>query len=165
MAVRAYGKSVATYTDWSATTPYLLNVYVRPTTPNGYCYRCTQAGTSGLAEPAWIPEVGATVTDGDVVWVCEDYASAPNPLTVELDTRDFGGCPMKDIWVKSDTVENQDFVVYGSYDGVSWRQLDELSVPHGGRDNRHKGLQNAYPFTKVSTEVSANNEIEIVAGE
>ena len=165
MAVRVYKKSVATYTGWVAETVYIIDNFVRPAIPNGYCYKCTIAGNSGLTEPVWIPEVGATVADGGVVWTCEDYAEAPNPLSVELDVRGRGGYSLKEIWVKSNTVENLDFIVYGSYDGVSWRQIDELSIPQGSRDNRHKGLQNAYPFIRVSTNAIQLNEIEIVAGE
>jgi len=165
MAIKVHGKSVATYDGWITITPYLLGDYVEPTNPNGKCYKCTQAGTSGSAEPTWRSEVGATVEDGEVIWTCEDYAEAPNPLAVELDTSDYGGCPYKEIWVKSDSAEVQDFIVYGSFDGVNWRQIDEITVPHANRDNRHKGIQNAYPFIKVSTAAVQMNEIEIVAGE
>ena len=166
MAIRVLEKSVATYSSWTDIIPYSLDDYVRPITSNGYCYRCTQAGTSGETEPVWIPTVGATVNDGDIVWTCEDYAVSPNPLTAELNVTGQGGYPSKDIWVKSDYAGEAEFVIYGSFNGIDWRRIDEMSVPHSsGRDNRHNGLRNAYPFIRVSTDVSANNEIEIVAGE
>ena len=165
MSIRVHGRSVLTYDEWVAETSYSTGDYVTPTVPNNKCYRCTAAGVSGLTEPTWNPEVGATVEDGSVVWTCEDYAEAPNPLTIELNASGKGGLPHKEIWVKSNSVEKVDFIVYGSYDGVNWRQIDEIKVPHARRDNRHKGLQNAYPFIRVSVDAQANNEIEIVAGE
>lgn len=56
--------------DWAGTTAYSLNDRVEPTTPNGYVYECTTAGTSGSGEPTW-PTTGigsSTVSDGTVVW-------------------------------------------------------------------------------------------------
>lgn len=161
MAIRAYGKSVATYTAWQSLTEYSLEDYRVPTVDNDMCYECTQAGTSGEAEPNWASVSGQTVQDGTVIWTCREKAEQANPLTVILALGDTGGYLVKDIWVKS--AGTGDFIVYGSYDGVNWRQIDEISVPHSERDNRHKGLQNAYSFIKVSTELQAVNEIEIVA--
>lgn len=57
-------------TDWAATTAYTLGQRVEPTTPNGYVYEVTTAGTSAGSEPTW-PTTGigtSTVTDGTVVW-------------------------------------------------------------------------------------------------
>lgn len=164
MAIRTYGKSVASYTAWVAETEYSLEDYRVPATDNGMCYECTTAGTSGLTEPSWITDVGQTVSDGTVTWTCREKAFSPAALTLEIDTGGLGGAPLKDIWIKSDS-EEIEFIVYGSHDGLNWRQIDELSLPHGDRDNRHKGLENTYRFIKVSTETVASNEIEIVAGE
>ncbi|MEA3432061.1 MAG: hypothetical protein U9R01_05215 [candidate division WOR-3 bacterium] len=58
-------------TEWAASTAYSLGDYVRPTTANGYVYKCTTAGTSGAAEPTWPTTIGQTVTDGSVVWTCD----------------------------------------------------------------------------------------------
>jgi hypothetical protein len=63
-------------TTWAiGLTPSVGN-YVKPTTANGYQYRCTVAGTTGAVEPTWptvfsgttIPQWGTTVTDGGVTW-------------------------------------------------------------------------------------------------
>ena len=43
----------------------------RPTTPNGYQYRCTTSGTSAASEPTWPTVAGTTVADGTAVWTCE----------------------------------------------------------------------------------------------
>ncbi|KKK61253.1 hypothetical protein LCGC14_3016190 [marine sediment metagenome] len=117
---------------------------------------------SGEIEPSWnsIPE--QTTQDGTVLWTCRDYEGAPAALTVTVNPEGYGALPLKDIWVKSDGAV--EFTVYGSYDGVNWRQIDEITVPHANRDNRHKRLENAYRFIRVSTETVATNEIEIVAG-
>ncbi len=163
MAIRAYGKSVASYTAWQASTVYSLQDFRVPTVDNTFCYECTTAGTSNLTEPAWPNVVGQTVEDGTVVWTCREKAGQANPLTVILALGDAGGYSLKGIWVKSPGTG--DFIVYGSYDGINWRQLDELAVPQGERDNRYKGLQNAYPFIKVSTDLNEVNEIEIVSSQ
>jgi len=90
------------------------------------------------------------------------YDKSSSPLTVELDTGGHGGFTFKEIWVRD--VASAEFIIYGSHDGENWRQIDELQVPHGERDNRHKGLSNAYRFIKVTTNSETESEIEIVAG-
>jgi len=60
---------------WSSASVFCpAGSYCRPTTPNGYCYVATVAGTSGGSEPTWPTELGATVTDGtppnEVTWEC-----------------------------------------------------------------------------------------------
>lgn len=58
-------------TGWTTATAYALNDLVRPSTANGYCYRCTVAGTSHASvEPTWPTVVGECVTDGTAEWVC-----------------------------------------------------------------------------------------------
>jgi len=56
---------------WVAETAYSLNDLVRPTTHNGYWYKCTTAGTSDTAEPTWPTTLGNTVADGTAVWTCQ----------------------------------------------------------------------------------------------
>lgn len=60
---------------WEADTVYALRAMAIPTTANGYYYACTTAGTShATTEPTWPTTIGATVTDGTVVWtVAYDY--------------------------------------------------------------------------------------------
>ena len=162
MTVRAYGKSIVAYSSWVALTSYSLNDYVVPTTSNGKCYKCTTDGTSGEAEPTWNPVVGATVTDGTVVWTCEEYAAAPNPLSITLDAKGQGGCPSKDVWMKSDG--SVTFLVEVSYTGEdnTWRELDSVNV---NDTEKFQQYTTPYPLMRVGTETSASNEIEIVAGE
>jgi|GEM_PF-6256373 len=59
---------------WQASTAYSQGDIVKPTTPNGFYYRCTVAGTSDTAEPTWPTELGATVVDGGVTWECAGVA-------------------------------------------------------------------------------------------
>lgn len=55
--------------DWVMSTAYSLGDYVEPTTPNGFVYECTTAGTSGGSEPTWpTTGIGTTVSDGTAVW-------------------------------------------------------------------------------------------------
>ncbi len=61
--------AAASAAAWQAETAYEVGDIVRPTTPNGHCYRCIVAGTSGVTEPADWPTVnGQNVTDGGVTW-------------------------------------------------------------------------------------------------
>ncbi|MFA6665437.1 MAG: PQQ-binding-like beta-propeller repeat protein, partial [Armatimonadota bacterium] len=53
---------------WKAGTRYLSGQYVRPSTPNGHTYRCSKAGVTGAAEPAWPIIPKGTVVDGGVTW-------------------------------------------------------------------------------------------------
>ena len=163
MPKRVYGKSVASYTAWVVETEYSLEDYRVPTTDNGMCYECTTAGTSGLTEPVWSIAVGQTVGDGTVTWTCREKEASPAALSVELDASGLGGAPLKDVWVKSD--EAATFIIYGSYDGVDWRYLDELTVPDSERLSKHKSFYTAYTQIGVGTATVASNEIEIVVGE
>lgn len=62
---------------WAATTAYGARVngdavtgsLIRPSTPNGYWYHCSVAGTSGGSEPTWNTTLDGTTTDGSVTWV------------------------------------------------------------------------------------------------
>jgi len=60
---------------WGALSAYILEDLVQPTTPNGYRYQCTQAGTTAAGEPTWPTTIGDTVTDGTVIWRCEALAT------------------------------------------------------------------------------------------
>ena len=69
---------------WEADKAYVLDDYVRPATLakfTGYEYKCTTAGTSdATTEPTWPTTIGDTVTDGTVVWTCQetlDYSNYP----------------------------------------------------------------------------------------
>lgn len=54
---------------WEADTAYTLGKFIKPTTPNGFIYRCTTAGTSDSSEPTWpVVGLGSTVVDGSVIW-------------------------------------------------------------------------------------------------
>lgn len=62
-------------TTWAVNTPYALNANVIPTTPNGFYYTCTTAGTSNATtQPTWPTTEGATVTDGTVTWTAHAEA-------------------------------------------------------------------------------------------
>ncbi len=60
-AVQEYGDA------WAATTAVSEGSVVHPTSPNGYVFRATNAGTTGDTEPTW-PAQATTVTDGDIVF-------------------------------------------------------------------------------------------------
>jgi prepilin-type N-terminal cleavage/methylation domain-containing protein len=56
---------------WQASYGYVLGDEVFPaatSTQNGHYYLCTKSGTSSSLEPTWPTVIGATVTDGGVIW-------------------------------------------------------------------------------------------------
>lgn len=71
---------------WAASTAYALGDVRRPTTRNGFVYEVTTAGTSAATEPAWPTTLGATVTDGTVVWTCRANATLGS---IAVDGTDF----------------------------------------------------------------------------
>lgn len=179
MAIRSYGLSTNEHPAWASKKVYNLLTFVIPTVPNGYCYEVTVGGVSGSNEPIWSTTLGQGVQDGDMVgqppqyinpvtWTCRALI-APNPLIVVADAHSAGGYPHKDIWVKSARpfASGKDtFFVYGSFDGENWRQIDELEAPqNANKADRHKGLNNAYPYIEVTVASDYPCEIEIVAGE
>ena len=74
-------RTTVTANAWAGTTVYALEDAVLPSTPNGYAYRCTVAGTSSGSEPTWSTTPGDTFTDGSVTWECLDDDSDPKYWT------------------------------------------------------------------------------------
>ena len=66
----ATNKSDAAVPTWAATTAKTLGQMVTPTVANNYTYQCTTQGTTDGSQPTWPTTIGATVTDGTVVWTC-----------------------------------------------------------------------------------------------
>ena len=74
-----YGQVIGKSYDgaWAPSTAYSTAnpTYRMPTSPpltGRYRYLVTTGGTSGSTEPTWPTTVGATVSDGPVVWTCKD---------------------------------------------------------------------------------------------
>jgi len=53
---------------WQASTAYVLGDRVVPSSPAGYHYLCTGAGTSGESEPSWDTTEGDPTIDNEVEW-------------------------------------------------------------------------------------------------
>lgn len=79
--------------DWQASTAQVEDDEVRPTTPNGYYYVCTVAGTTDTVEPTWPLTEGDTVVDGSVTWrnagPAQDYSPDTNPNHQPMDYKWF----------------------------------------------------------------------------
>jgi hypothetical protein len=104
---------------WGATTAYTAGQYVIPS--NGsqtWFYKCTTAGNSAAAEPAWPIAAGATVNDGTVVWTAvqptilstyntiDDVASTDwTAANYDLISKTFLGAPYKVMIVRGDTTD------------------------------------------------------------
>ena len=56
------------YPAWVANTAYAIAFSIKPVVPNGYYYTAAQGGRSGVVEPLFPLQVGAVVSDGNVVW-------------------------------------------------------------------------------------------------
>jgi hypothetical protein len=60
--------------SWSkahtVSTAWRLGEIVRPSSGNGFVYRCIVAGTGAGTAPTWPTVVGTTVTDGGATWAC-----------------------------------------------------------------------------------------------
>lgn len=69
---------------WQATTAYVGDRCVVPTTPNGWIYRCDAAGTTGGTAPTWPVVLGQVVVDGTVTWRCVDDDGDVSNLRVAL---------------------------------------------------------------------------------
>lgn len=57
--------------DFIASTPLNAGTVIHPTTPNGYVYVVTEAGTTGAVEPAWITT--GSVVSGSVTFAPREY--------------------------------------------------------------------------------------------
>jgi lysophospholipase L1-like esterase len=67
-------------------TAYVLGDRRTPTTPNGYHYICTTAGTSHAStEPTWSTQLGGTTTDGTVTWTTVEAWTAGDTVYAECE--------------------------------------------------------------------------------
>jgi len=67
-SVSAVSLATASVSAAATSTAYALGAKVKPAATPLYIYQCTTAGTSAGSAPTWPTTVGATVTDGTVVW-------------------------------------------------------------------------------------------------
>ncbi len=82
---------------WQASTAYTLRQLrdagsgsvVRPSAFNDRHFRCVQAGTSGLGEPAWNPTLGGQTTDGGAIWETERALTIEATVVTVTDNRNF----------------------------------------------------------------------------
>ncbi|HZO81115.1 MAG TPA: hypothetical protein VFB33_05425 [Candidatus Binataceae bacterium] len=63
---------------WSASTAKTVGSLL--VDANGNVQRCTTAGTSGATPPTWAMALGATTTDGSVVWTLAALNAPPGPM-------------------------------------------------------------------------------------
>jgi hypothetical protein len=55
---------------WAPSTLFGYGNIVRPSTANGYLYRCAVAGTSGSSAPSWPTVYDTNIVDGGATWAC-----------------------------------------------------------------------------------------------
>jgi hypothetical protein len=75
--------------NWDNSEAVALGVSRRPTTPTGYRYEVTTAGTTHASvEPTWPVIIGSTISDGTVVWTCVAEERDVNEITLALSSGD-----------------------------------------------------------------------------
>lgn len=70
---------------WSVNPAVTLNAYVIPSSASGFFFKATTPGATGSVEPIWPTTVGASVSDGGVVWTCQSLASLAVKITLAGD--------------------------------------------------------------------------------
>jgi len=68
--------------SWSAATAEAVGNMVVDS--NGNIQRCTTAGTTGAAAPAWSTTLNGTTADGSAVWRLAAFHTAPGPLLAHV---------------------------------------------------------------------------------
>lgn len=74
---------------FEASTAYTSGQMTQPTTPNGFRYECTTAGTTST-EPTWPTSIGSTVISGTAVFTCRSPKHEITEITLALDSGDLG---------------------------------------------------------------------------
>lgn len=103
-------------TAWAASTAYSLGDLRKPTTENGYIYKCTSAGTSGTTEPTWPTTIDTTVVDSGATWTCWSENVSESEITPG-NGYIANGATMTTIAAAIDTVTNK---VDITADNVTW---------------------------------------------
>lgn len=67
---KVYASGVLHWPARAPSTAVAQDTGCEPATRNGYLYRATTAGTTGSSTPTFPTTLGATVSDGSVVWEC-----------------------------------------------------------------------------------------------
>lgn len=89
---------------WSGNEQFGSAEHCRPTRPTGFSYECTTAGTTGFREPVWPTTIGATVTDGSVVWTCRAASTnGVNAITSPTANSDPTGLTISSVSVEEST--------------------------------------------------------------
>ena len=82
--------------SWAPSRVQSVGDWTVPIVWNGLICRCTKAGTTGTAEPAWPTGNGATVSDGSAVWTM--YGAHPRVQLSNLTlTGPIGAAPFNEV--------------------------------------------------------------------
>ncbi len=90
--------------DWAPSVAYALGARVLPTTPDGFVYEATVAGTSASSEPVFPgADIGDTVVDGGVTWtqVSARVGNFSMPVAYANPTLDYDFGASATVWAAS----------------------------------------------------------------
>lgn len=71
-------------TAWVASTSFALGAYLKPTVDNGFIYRISQAGTTGVTQPTWSTVEGEEIIDGTIKVVTVKKENLPSANNIIL---------------------------------------------------------------------------------
>ncbi|MFA4826465.1 MAG: hypothetical protein WC593_15045 [Methanoregula sp.] len=148
---------------WVAATDYQANIYIRPTTPNGFYYKSQDAGTShATTEPTWPTAVGGTVVDNpggsQITWITVAEAPVFAQIT---DTNFIGGaaCAFQDGYGIVVQPDSRYWQVSDLYDFTTW-PANAQAAKEGGSDNISAVIAdhlNIWLFGERTTEIWYNS--------
>lgn len=96
MIDKVYAAGVLHWSARAPSTAVAQDTGCEPATRNGYLYRATTAGTTGSSTPTFPTTLGATVSDGSVVWECASRTTEAEISTALAD--------LATDWAKLDTL-------------------------------------------------------------
>jgi hypothetical protein len=116
---------------WRPNEQVSVGEFMRPSVPNGFAYRVTNAGTTGAKEPLWPKVIDQTIPSGSATFECSTaVAQGLNAITSPAVTSDPAGLTVTAVSVQetrkirctvSGGLDGQDYdLVYGfTLDAVS----------------------------------------------
>lgn len=69
---------------WVASTTFTLGQVIKPTVDNGFVYKITKGGQTGVTQPTWNTVIGGTLTDGTIEYIAVKKEVTPTANNIIL---------------------------------------------------------------------------------